>query len=402
MSWDIGSIDPYEEILVLTRMASHASRFGSACIGLWIIVSLPAGAVQNKGADVKPSQETALAPFIATKELDKAIWYMFQDSKGTYWFGSRGKGLYRWTGGDTIDLFTTESGLAGNEIGKIQEDRLGNLYINTSTGISKFDGRTFTTLKVDESEPADTEVKLGPDLIWLMCGGEQPHAVYYDGKALRRVKIPTTAEGDAHYTRYPRSKYPNLKYSPYDGYIIYNDSRGNVWFGTANLGACRFDGKTFAWISQQELDLEAEGVGSFGTRSIIEDRDGKFWITVTRHRFDMYPAATASATEGTGGLRYKKEAGLAHAKEDVDEDYTYIMSMAKDKAGDVWMATYGAGVWRYDGKTLTHYPVKVDGNPITVFSIYCDRDGGLWLGTHEHGVCKFNGKSFEKFSLARH
>jgi ligand-binding sensor domain-containing protein len=75
------------------------------------------------------------------------------------------------------------------------------------------------------------------------------------------------------------------------------------------------------------------------------------------------------------------------------------MSMAKDKAGDIWMATYGAGVWRYDGKTLTNYPILVDGNPITVFSIYNDRQDGLWLGTHEHRVCKFNGESFEKVTF---
>lgn len=88
--------------------------------------------------------------------------------------------------------------------------------------------------------------------------------------------------------------------------------------------------------------------------------------------------------------------GLAHRADGEDEHYTFIISMTKDKAGDLWMATYGAGVWRYDGKALKHYPVLVDGEPITVFSIFCDRDGHLWLGTHEHGVCKFNGKSFEK------
>jgi ligand-binding sensor domain-containing protein len=111
----------------------------------------------------------------------------------------------------------------------------------------------------------------------------------------------------------------------------------------------------------------------------------------------MYP--TGSATQSAGGLAYIKTAGLPHAAKGVDEDYTYVMSMAKDAAGDLWMATYGAGVWRYDGKTLTNYPVLVDGKPITVFSIYRDRQDGLWLGTHEHGVCKFDGKAFEKVTF---
>ena len=88
--------------------------------------------------------------------------------------------------------------------------------------------------------------------------------------------------------------------------------------------------------------------------------------------------------------------GLANRADGEDEHYTFIISMTKDKAGDLWMATYGSGVWRYDGKALKHYPVPVNGEPITVFSIFCDRDGHLWLGTHENGVYKFNGKSFEK------
>jgi len=338
----------------------------------------------------------ATAPFRVATELDKAIFRIFQDSKGTYWFGSHGQGLYR-RDGTTLALYTTDSGLCGNDITRIQEDKSGNLYFTTPEGTSKFDGRTFTTLKVDDSDPSSTPWKLEPDDLWFQ-GGQDSGVVYrYDGKALRKLEFPTTAAGDAHYARTPRWKYPNAKYSPYDVYTVYKDSRGNVWFGTAKLGACRYDGKSFAWISEEELGFDEKDNRSFGTRSLIEDRDGKFWITVTRHRFDMYP--TGSATQTAGGLAYVKAAGLAHAKEGVDEDYTYIMSMTTDKAGDLWMATYGAGVWRYDGKTLTNYPVLVDGKPITVFSIYRDRQDGLWLGTHEHGVCKFDGKAFEKVKL---
>jgi ligand-binding sensor domain-containing protein len=355
-------------------------------------------ATQPAAQSAAPTARAA-APFKVVTELDKCMFRIFQDSKGNYWFSNnfgKGSGLYRWNGkSKSLDLFTTESGLPDHGIGQIQEDRSGNLYFGTYTGICKFDGRTFTMLKVDDSQPAVTEVKLSPDILWFTAGGEKPHAVFYDGKSLRKLRIPTTPEGDANYVEVPRDKYPNARYSPYDAYIIYNDSRGNVWFGTATLGACRFDGKTFAWIGGKELGFDEKDYEGFGTRSIIEDRDGKFWITVTKHRFDMYPPAAGSATTSTGGLSYIKSPGLAHAEAGVDAD-TYIMSMTKDQAGDLWMATYGAGVWKYDGKVLTHYPVMVDGNPITVFSIYCDREGGLWLGTHEHGVCKFNGKAFEK------
>lgn len=378
-----------------------AKRNTAVLISLLAMTASCTGPIATEPAGQPTTHTTsALASFKVVKELDKCIFQIFQDSKGHYWFGhdfGSGSGLYRWSGkGSTFDHFTTESGLPDNGIGKIQEDRSGNLYFNTHRGISKFDGRAFTTLTLDETQPVSTEVKLGPDVLWFGAGGDQPHALYYDGNSLRRLKIPTTADGDAFEARLPRSKYPR-RGCPYDAYTIYQDSRGNVWFGTANLGACRFDGKTFAWIGEKELGFDERDNRTFGTRSIIEDRDGKFWITVTRHRFDLYP--TGSATMSNGGLPYVKSAGLPYPKEGVDEGYTYIMSMAKDKAGHLWMATYGSGVWRWDGSTLTNYPVLVDGQPITLFSIYRDREDGLWLGTHEHGVCKFNGTAFEKFKL---
>ncbi len=335
----------------------------------------------------------AAASFNAVTELDKAIFHIFQDSRGTYWFGSHGQGVYR-RDATTFAHFTTESGLGDGSISQIQEDKFGNLYFTTQKDTSKFDGRTFTTLKVDESDPSSTEWTLAPDDLWFR-GGQDSAAVYrYDHKSLRKLTFPTTADGDARLAKSPRSKYPNIKYSPYDVYTIYKDRRGNVWFGTSNLGACRYDGKTFAWISETELGFDEKDDRTFGTRSLIEDRDGQFWITVTRSRFDVDPSGPA--TRSVGGLAYIEAAGLAHAAQGVDEDYTYIMSTVKDAAGDLWMATYGAGVWRYDGKTLTSYPVLVDGKPITVYSIYRDRQDGLWLGTHDHGVCKFNGKAFEK------
>ena len=73
------------------------------------------------------------------------------------------------------------------------------------------------------------------------------------------------------------------------------------------------------------------------------------------------------------------------------------MSSAVDRRGDLWMATYGEGVWRYDGKDTIHYPVKDDGKAVNLFSIQKDNQGVMWLGTQAAGVYKFNGKSFEKF-----
>ncbi len=73
------------------------------------------------------------------------------------------------------------------------------------------------------------------------------------------------------------------------------------------------------------------------------------------------------------------------------------MSSTRDDAGALWMATYREGVWRFDGKNITHYPVKDADKAITLFSIHKDKHGIMWVGTHTAGAYKFNGKTFEKF-----
>jgi ligand-binding sensor domain-containing protein len=69
----------------------------------------------------------------------------------------------------------------------------------------------------------------------------------------------------------------------------------------------------------------------------------------------------------------------------------------KPAHGDLWMATLGGSVWRYDGERVMQYPVRDGSNVVTLFSISKDRHDDLWLGTHEHGVYKFDGDSFERF-----
>ena len=312
------------------------------------------------------------------KELGNNIMLVYQDTKENYWFGSWEDGLYRYDG-KTILHFTTKDGLSSNRIDEIKEDKLGNIYFNNSGVITKFDGQNFIT--VSATSNSNNEWRLEHDDLWFK-GYQGSGLVYrYDGKYLHRLKFPETKEGDDHF-----AKFPNVNYSPYDVYNIYKDSKGNVWFGTASLGVCLYNGKTLTWLSEKELEFDVET--GFGIRSIIEDSDGKFWFSNTLNRFNVHGQGTAT--------NYVKEKGIGSLDGKKDGDLIAIISMEKDN-DDLWMATYNQGVWRYNVRDITHYPVKYNGKDITVFSIYKDNYGGLWLGTHENGTYKFNGKTFESF-----
>ena len=321
------------------------------------------------------------------KELADSILVIFQDRNTIYWFGSNGKGVYRYDG-KSIAHFTGNDGLCGNKIEQILEDKSGNIFFNTPAGISKFDGQSFSTLSIAKSYPAGEGWKREPDDLWFK-GAQDSGVVYrYDGQLLHRLQFPKTKAGEEHLSKFPRSQFPAMKFNPYDVYTIYRDSKGSIWFGTNIQGICRYDGKSFSWMYEKHL-TDIEGGGSFGIRSILEDKKGKFWFCNTRYRYTIAP-------EGRDDLiTYTKEKGIDK------DDLIYYMSITEDAKGVVWMVTYGDGVWRYDPgeEKLTHYPIKDGDKTVTLFSIYKDRQGDLWLGTHNDGAYKFNGKTFEKFRL---
>ncbi|HST22636.1 MAG TPA: two-component regulator propeller domain-containing protein, partial [Blastocatellia bacterium] len=320
-----------------------------ALIALSLIAALSAStAAQDKNSDAKSAQKSnsasndqkaTVAKGETVTELDKAIFYIFQARDNTYWFGSDGQGVYRYNG-KTITRFTTNDGLVSNRIRGVQEDKAGNIYFTTYEGISRFDGQTFTTLIAPASSSA-TEWKKQPDDLWFV-GALDTGAVYrYDGKSLHRLELPKTKIGEDAVARVSRSQFPNAKYSPYDVYTIVKDSKGNLWFGTAVAGICRFDGQSFSWMYEKHL-TEIEGGGSFGIRSILEDKEGAFWICNTRYRFRIDPKDAPDP--GKGLIKYKRETGTGQLKAPDGTDMVYFMSITEDNKRDLWMATYGSGV----------------------------------------------------------
>jgi len=308
------------------------------------------------------------------KKLGSSIMVVYQDKKSVYWFGSWETGVYRYDG-KTLINYTTKHGLPHNRIDEIKEDKSGNIYFNSCyplSAITKFDGQTFTTL----SAIASNEWKLQSTDLWFRHSYQTEKVYRYDGITLYELLFP---------------KPPKLS-NPFEIYSIYNDRMGNVWFGTNPSGVCRYNGKSFEWITENDV-TEFRDEGANGVRSITEDSNGDFWFN-TEYRYSVYDSLTSNRPtfynreESIGSLDGKNTSGL--------NEY---LSIAKDNNNNLWFATYRSGVWKYDGTIVTHYPVQKDSKDITIFSIYKDNNGDLWLGTHENGVFKFNGKSFEQYKL---
>ena len=320
---------------------------------------------------------------VTITQLDKTIWTIYQDKKSNYWFGSKENGVYYYNG-QRLKHITTENGLVSNEIRGIQEDANGNVYFDTEKGVSKFDGRTFKTLQIANPASPLNDWVLKPDDLWFRMGSTKSGAYRFDGKYLHYLKFPTSPQENMFYM-----KNPNTSLKPYGLYTIYKDRKGYIWFGTASLGVCRYDGRVLSWHYEEQLQTTPNG-GDFGTRAIFEDKNGKFWINNTHFRYVI-------ETYGYKPVTFKKESGVGYLNKTNKMEFPFFLSITEDNKGNLWMATYENGVWKYNGKELIHYPVKDGETDVLLFTIYKDNKGVLWLGTHNAGVYTFNGHTFEKF-----
>ncbi|TNE79754.1 MAG: hypothetical protein EP332_09905 [Bacteroidetes bacterium] len=307
------------------------------------------------------------------KALGSSIMVVYQDKKNVYWFGSWETGVYRYDG-KTLVNYTTKHGLPNNRIDEIQEDEFGNIYFTSfypKPTIIKFDGNRFTTLA---PIPSNNWQLTSTDL-WFKHTYDLENYIYrYDGTTLHKLQLPEP---------------PNLP-NPFGVYSIYKDIKGNIWFGTNPVGVCRYNGKSFDWITEEDV-TEFRNEGANGVRSITEDKNGDFWFN-TENRYSVYDSATINSTkfytrhESIGGLDGKQNSNL--------NEY---LSTVRDNDQNLWFVTYLDGVWKYDGTKITHYPIQENSKQIPLFSIHKDNNGDLWLGSHENGAYKYNGQTFEKF-----
>ena len=215
-------------------------------------------------------------------------------------------------------------------------------------------------------------------------------------------------------------------------YVVetFEDSKGNLWFGTMHKGAARCDGKTLTWFSTKD-GLQSNAVPSFA-----EDNAGNVWIGTQDGlcKFDGKTITRFGSAEGlppSGGnvqadndgniwanmnhgvFRYDGSA-FAEFKIPIVKKETSSYAIfdgrpaleLQDKEGNLWFGTDGYGAFKFDGTTFTQY-TKEDGLcSNTINSIVQDQQGNIWFAcmqayqpemTGDGGLCRFDGKTFTQF-----
>jgi len=155
---------------------------------------------------------------------------------------------------------------------------------------------------------------------------------------------------------------------------IFQDSRGNLWFGTIGQGVVKYDGKALIYYS------DPDGFINKTVYAINEDKNGNLWFGTDQGVYKY---------DGKTFKNYASKEGLHH----VDITRKGILV---DKTGAVWVGTHG-GVYRYDpvadGKGQPCFSLFQQLPPVNVASIMEDKKGNIWFASSENGVFRYDGKT---------
>lgn len=171
--------------------------------------------------------------------------------------------------------------------------------------------------------------------------------------------------------------------SQIDDYVVetFQDSKGNLWFGTLEKGVAKYDGNKLTYLTKED------GLPSNRVTRVIEDDSSNLWFGT---------GGGISKFDGKSFTNYSEKDGLCS---------DMVSNLFIDSKGIFWIGTWG-GVCKFDGIQFKIFPIpypKVETkiNPDTkdwITSIAEDAEGNIWFGRDGYGASKFNGKSFVHFT----
>lgn len=374
-----------------------------------------------------------------------------EDSHGRMWFGIGGMGISCFDG-ERFTHYSIEDGLAGNSVSAVCSDNQGRLWFGTyearfsedpgEGGVSCYDGERFINYTT-ENGLADNDImcayKDNQGRLWFGTAGNG--VCCFDGESFTTY---TTADG----------LLDNRVYG------IIQDQEGAFWFAHLHSGLTRFDGETCQLLTDAPVSepLIQTGEGSlwFGSasqlcslrndqlrckdfisyvRSLMVDSSGRFWVGTEHHgiycyessdavlgeKYKHFPAedsllfvnsiietrdgAILAGSAGPLGGPGNSNGGLCQFDGNefdiVQTPHYIIMRLMEDSHGYIWVGGWdGCGLSCYtldkdhvlslkQNYKLEHKVAKTNSST----SILEDNDNRLWVGT-VNGLYCFDGKEF--------
>ena len=307
-----------------------------------------------------------------------------RDRDANIWVGTDSRGLLRLNSRGVSSLDERGS-RAPDAITAVFEDREGNIWSGSASGIERLRDSVFVTYSVAEGLPSQSNGPLyvdAQDRIWFapLDGGlhwlskEKTGSVTAAGLAEDVVYSIAGGRGELWIGR-QRGGLTHLRssggaftaetYTQKQGlaqnsvYAVHRNRDGTVWAGTLSGGASRLSGGKFTTFTI------ADGLASNTVASILEGTDGTMWFAT--------PNGLSSLAVGRWRT-YGVADGLPSAN---------VNSLLEDSAGVLWVGTTAGIVSLRSGRAqpLIGAPKSIQ-EP--VLGIADDRNGSLWIATSNH------------------
>ena len=172
---------------------------------------------------------------------------------------------------------------------------------------------------------------------------------------------------------------------------IFEDSKGDIWFGTTDKGVARYSGKKLEYFSTED------GLCGKTVADIAEDKNGKLWFG-THSDMCIYDQQASHNKEKVSFIPFEK-----------DGDIPLLgwgwKSVHSDKKGDIWVNTHH-GIFQYKASEFSRLeaPLVSDENqsfcntPGRIALYLIDDLGNMWFGSDGDGAYKYDGTNFIHFS----
>lgn len=281
------------------------------------------------------------------------------------------------------DRYTRSSGLPSETVWLAREGPRGYLWLGTKNGLVRFDGLSFETFNTQtESAFRSNDIRV---ITWAEDGTQWLGT--YGGGALFRTaqgwRSIGAAEGLGSDTVYD----------------IHIDDGGDVWMATGG-GVSRYrDGRIDTWSVEQGLADErvfkiapaADGTLWFSTLTNGLSRfDGNRFTSFSGEEWLEAPQVHLLFRDARLGLIAGTVTGAIYRLDGEEPQRLQPSPLRRalpfedalrDSDGNLWLGTYGKGLWllKVNGE-LVEFPLA-DGMPDYVFDLHEDQAGNVWVST---------------------
>lgn len=358
-------VQPSDAPEVLTGVSCFSARDG----GVWVVV----------GPRLLKYDGVARTASFDLPDLTGSLWDLYEDSKGNIWLSTHDQGVLRVSPDGQVRRWDEGSGLAYNGVRFVFEDHERSYWIGSSGGgLTRFTARR---VRAFGQEHGLTERVV--NTLWTESDGGVLIGTYGGGlyrlreSAAQRVELPSVARyiqsvlvdrtGMIRVGTFGCGLYcvdasgtQNIPEELTGGHNViaqFEDSQGRLWVSGGQTIAVYEAGD---WRSFDNSD----SMNFYGTRAFAEDADGRIW------------AASQAGVFRLVGDRFTE------VVDDRGESITGIICLHADSDGSIWLGSRSEGLARWRNGEIARVTGAIGSGLRTVGAIIDDGRGYRWMTTN--------------------